>query len=189
MNKWFQISLLNMMFFCALVQAETDNAAAEQHRAAIIELLQVSKADGVLTAAYMQIEQAMNRELLPQSRSEATRLVAEQYLKEMKKAMHDTLSWKKMEPSLVEAYRQVYSLQTIRKMTDFYRSEAGQEMLKYQADLVGATLKIVQDMTQEFIPRLQALQLEMNQALKRIDNGHSDGTGAKASPALPGGAP
>ena len=143
-------------------------ADEKSHRDATAKLLQASNAESVLTAAYGKIEQAIANQILQLKASPETKPIIDKYTVKMKLAMKEEINWEKMEPPLIDAYVNVYSEKTIKQVTRFYQSKAGQEMLKHQPEMVNATMGIMQNMTKNFIPKLQAIQSEMAKELQKV---------------------
>ena len=143
-------------------------ADEKSHREAAAKLLQASNAESVLTAAYGKIEQAIANQILQLKPSPDSKPIIDKYTVKMKSAMREEINWVKMQPPLIDAYVQTYSEKTIKQITRFYQSKAGQEMLENQPKMVNATMGIMQNMTKGFIPKLQSIQTDMAKELQKM---------------------
>ncbi len=167
------IGLLAFTASCTSMSPESlysSSGLNKAHREAAAKLLQVSHAESVLSIAYGKMEQAIANQVLQIKGSTQTKPIIDKYTLEMKVAMREEISWEKMAPPLIDAYVQTYSLQTIRDITRFYQTRAGQEMLSHQPEMINATVEIMQNMTKNFIPKLRVIQSEMARELTRVNN-------------------
>ncbi|MDP0588487.1 MAG: DUF2059 domain-containing protein [Candidatus Endonucleobacter bathymodioli] len=138
------------------------------HRKAAEELLELNNAESVLIATYATVEQAIANKILPITPSSESKPIIDKYIKIIKQAMKEEVSWEKMKPPLVDAYVSVYSEKIIKQAARFYRSEAGKQMLQHQPEIMNASTAIIKDMSAKLLPRLQVIQFDMAKELQGV---------------------
>lgn len=153
---------LRFVFLAGLLLAAGMAAAAEPTDADIEKLLQVSRAQSMLTAVVPQMEvmqrqqfdQLMaGKELTPEQRAEADRLLAK-----TNEIMRKALSWEEMRPLYVDVYKKTFTREDVRAITKFYESPAGRSLLDKTPALMQNLMGAMQ---QKMTPLLEELRTEI----------------------------
>ncbi len=79
----------------------------------------------------------------------------------------NSMSWEKIKEPIIKAYSQVYTKAEIDELNVFYQSPLGQKMIKKMPELMQATMQVMQETTKVMIPKMQALQKELQAELSK----------------------
>lgn len=141
-----------------LVPAAADDTS---HALAIEQLLEVTRAEGMLDTMHSQVDDTFRSAIGKMDIPEKDKPIAEKYLSRMADTLREEMSWPKMKDSFVAIYKGVYSEDEIVEITEFYRSPTGQKFLSKMPQVMQASMKFSQQQMQAFIPKLQQLQQEL----------------------------
>jgi hypothetical protein len=67
------------------------------------------------------------------------------------------MSWKKMEPEFITLFSSVYTVEELKAIVAFYKSPAGQSMLRKQPILMKRSMEIAQSKIQGLLPELKKM--------------------------------
>ncbi|MDJ0910902.1 MAG: DUF2059 domain-containing protein [Woeseiaceae bacterium] len=155
------------LVLCLLFAPIIALAEADSHREAAVELLQAMRSDQTVDQVYetmmpMFASMADNMDL-----SETERPIFERHMQRTMEALQEEMTWEKWEPHMVDIYVNVYSEEELRAITEFYLSPAGQALLDGMPLAMEETMRVTQQMMQDFMPRMQQLQAELLADLER----------------------
>jgi hypothetical protein len=136
-------------------------AKEDPHRAAVEELLILTKQDRLIEQMYPHIKQMamfqMGQADLPKEQS----LLIEKYLDKLFAAMKREMSWDKIKDEFIQLYMSVYTEKEIHDLIAFYRSSTGQKMIDKMPLLMEQSSAITQKHTLEMMPKIQEIIQEM----------------------------
>jgi hypothetical protein len=81
-------------------------------------------------------------------------------------ASMNRLSWERLGPIIVEIYAEVFTVEEITGMTDFFESPIGQSFIEKQPQLTAATFRRIGKLVQDEMPIIQA---EVQAAIKAAE--------------------
>lgn len=158
--------IVAVLLLAALVPASTCFASPESKRAAIEEMLTLSKADQIIETMYGQVEGLLQRQFQQLGATADEKPILDKFSKDVLQIMREEMSWDKMKGDFVTVYDKVYTEEDITAINKFYKSPAGRKMLAKMPELMQASMAIPQKYLQNILPRLQKLSQEMAKEIK-----------------------
>ncbi|HQV31917.1 MAG TPA: DUF2059 domain-containing protein [Calditrichia bacterium] len=160
---------MKRLFFCWMMFAVLAVYADENtHRAAVLELLEVTDVQALLDNVYGQVEQIMATTVQQMGVEESQRPVVEKYMKRMTEAMKAEMNWPKLQEPFVAMYMSVFTEAEVREIVQFYKSPIGQKVLEKMPLIMQQSMQISQQMMTGFFPRIQEIQQEMAAELQEL---------------------
>jgi len=77
------------------------------------------------------------------------------------------MSWEKMEPEYIKLFSEVYTEDELKAIVEFYKTPAGQSMLKKQPLLMQKSMVISQKQMQALMPEIQKMSQEFKDSIKK----------------------
>lgn len=159
---------LILPIFLFTLQVSADEAT---HKAAVQELLKVTKAEQLLIQSLSPIE-GIQKQLIVQLTEgkdrDSARAVADQVLKSSNEVVMAKLSWTAMEAEYTRVYMRFFSEEEVRGMVEFYKSPLGQKVLEKTPALMGEIVQMTSNKIDEVVPEIQAAaQKSAEEVLKK----------------------
>jgi hypothetical protein len=138
--------------------------AAPPSDASIATLLAVTQSDKMMDSLYANIEQQLRQGMRIASQGKA--LTAEQARvlelapAKVAKAMREEMTWAKLEPMVVQIYRESFEQAEIDGLIAFYQSPVGQAFVAKMPAVTQRSMALSQQQLQAFMPKLQAAMAE-----------------------------
>lgn len=153
------MTFMGFILFCNLSFAETQPSDAS-----LQELFKVSEVQKVIGTSYSQIDTIMKNTQLQALGNAPLNAEQQKLADEMNakifKLFKSEMSWEKVQPTLLKIYKDTFSQEEVDGMVTFYKSTAGQAMLKKMPSVSQATLSTTQKIMQDLIPQLIRIQQE-----------------------------
>jgi hypothetical protein len=156
---------LKSIFVCAAAWLTLGTAsAAVATDASIEELLQVTRVQSISEDIDARVEQNLRATLVQAAAKE--KLTAEQqrgleqYVVKAAALVREETNWSKMKPEIVRIYREALTQEDIEGMLAFYRTPAGQAVIKKLPQVTQKTMEFAQRRMSELMPKLQAILQE-----------------------------
>jgi len=152
--------------------------AAPASEASIKQLMEISEArrmtDSMTAQIKSQMEAAMNAAIQRNLKGEALKPAQQRAVDNMAKRMTDLLagelSYDKMEPKFIPAYRETFTEEEVAGMIAFYKTPTGQAVIHKMPTLVQKTMAMSQESVMRLMPKLEEIQkqfvAEMEKASK-----------------------
>lgn len=160
---------------CIVLSLQVFAAPAKQET--IDKLFEVTHSAQLMDGVYAQIDsmfaQMTNQMQVPESQKP----IMDKFFKKYSAMMREEMSWEKLKGPMSNAYAQTYTEEELKDVIKFYQSPTGQKFIAKMPELTKASMIMVQDMMKTFMPKMQALQKELQDELK------AEQEKAKASPA------
>jgi len=109
-------------------------------------------------AVQMPLSMIDSQDLSPEQKAEAKRAVEAS----MKVTM-ERFSWERMKDMFIDIYAEVFTVEEINGLIEFYESPLGRQFIEKQPQLMQATMAKMQALMQEMMPQIQK---EVEQALE-----------------------
>lgn len=119
----------------------------------IDDILQLMKADQVITQMQAQLKSTFQAQLTAAGVPNAQQIAAEMD-RELSPVMTEALSWQKLKPRMTELYQESFTEDEIAGILDFYRSPAGRAMLEKMPALMAKSMAMSQEMLNEVMPKI-----------------------------------
>ncbi|MDO6424897.1 DUF2059 domain-containing protein [Saccharophagus degradans] len=154
MKKLLALTLLVCSF------GMTSAHAADE--AKIKELIKMMDMDSIVEQMYSQMEGMMKNMSTELGVKPSEQALFDTYYEKMMGVMREEMSWKKMEPMIVDIYAKNFSDKEVSDMLAFYKTETGQSLIKKMPAVMQESMQMSQGFAQSAIPRIQAIAKELH---------------------------
>jgi hypothetical protein len=160
----------------ALAVAAMQPAFAEgplASEAAVRELMQIAQIrelhEGTVGQMDAYMNEAMNRALAGRVPSPEQQAVLDDAKAKIIAAVQEELKWDVLEPQYVEIYRKSFTDEELNGILAFYRTSAGQAMIRKMPVVMKHSMDLMQDMVGRVTPKLREIQVEALQKLEQLE--------------------
>ncbi len=144
--------------------------AARPTEASVRAVLAAARRDTILDSYGTQIEASlrsgMQRELAGQTLNPEQRAIMNQMQDKMVALMRGELDWKRMEPKIIELYRNTFTQGEINGMLKWYTSPTGKAVVAKEPLVTQQMADYAQERVQDVVPKLMQLQKDTIAQLK-----------------------
>lgn len=138
--------------------------------ASLDELLTISESQKLIDGMWPQVEGMMNnaaKQALGNTslNSEQQKVMQEANAK-IADIFKDEFSYQKMKPMMISVYKESFSQDEVDGMIKFYKSKAGQAVIKKMPLVMQSTMTNVQTQMSTVIPKIQKIQQEAIEQIK-----------------------
>lgn len=159
--------MCGLLLFSSPVLAADPAPATE---ATVQQLLEITRTREMLDQVHVQMEamfqtsidQAFGDDATPAEREEAR-----QFMREMTELLKREMSWDAMRQMYVDVYRKSFSEEEATGMLDFYRTDIGQAVIAKMPLVMQHTMQAVQQHIAVIVPRMQRMQDERIEQMKK----------------------
>jgi uncharacterized protein len=138
--------------------------------ASVRRVLAAGHLDTVLDSYSTQIESRLRagvqHELSGQPLNPRQNLIMGQMQDRLVALMHEELDWKRMEPQIIELYRNTFTQREVEGMLRWYTSPIGKAVVAKQPLVTQQMSDYAQERVQDMVPRLMQLQKDTVTQLK-----------------------
>ncbi len=174
----FKTTLLTCLLACAVTanasQADADKRSPEMEAA--IELLALMDMDQMMAGMQQQMEAMMSSQMQSVVSCPAMQPVVDAFSRESSLLMTEQFSGESFLPSIAELYVEVFSLEELQGMVEFYRSALGQKLLEKMPELMQRSMVIAEQQMHEIMPKIEEIsnRFAAESAAARVDCEDSD---------------
>lgn len=172
-------ALLYAVAVAALAAPAAPAPEAPASEASVRELLQVTDVRAMMRSMEDQVRatvgQSMQHAVQGQALNDAQRAILDRTGKQMVDVMLEQMRYDVMEPEYIRLYTESFSQADVDGMLAFYRSPAGQSMLKKMPGLMKNSMVLIQQRMQLLMPQIQKLQSEMIEQLRAAKSEDASG--------------
>ncbi|SRR5581483_557162 len=173
--KLFLTVTLLIAAACAPLRAD-DTA---QRTAAVEDLLTTMHANEMMTNILARQREAMSKmasSFMPKDTPpEAAKKFQEEFPK-MMDTVYKQLTWESLKPDMVQIYSDVFTLDEIKGLSDFYKTPLGQALLKKTPEISARSMQMMQK-------RMPAIMAEVQKSVKEMVEKSQEHAKPAASPA------
>lgn len=149
---------------CMVLCASAPGFAATPSLESLDALFEVTRASALidsLTASIDQnMHQSMEQALAGQKLTDVQRRVVDSMAQKSVQIVRDELTWAKLKPVYVSIYQESLTQDDIDGLVAFYRSSAGEAMVKKMPQVMQKTMTAVQAMLGPMMERLKVAQAQ-----------------------------
>jgi hypothetical protein len=165
---------MKKLLMCAVLAFNASAYAAVPTDASLKELLQITDSQKMMDQSFGQIDQYMKMGM-----QEAFK--GKEMTPEIQKKMDDTslkiaavfkeeFSWESFEPIFIEIYRKSFTQSDVDGMLQFYKTEAGQSVIKKMPLVMQNTMELTQQRMKDVMPKIMQIAEE---SMKDIEKGEA----------------
>ncbi len=139
--------------------------AAPPSDASIATLLSVTQSDKMMDTLYANMEQMIRQGMQAATKGKALTAqqarVMELAPARLAKVMREEITWAKLEPMMVQIYRDNFEQAEVDGLIAFYQSPVGQAFVAKMPVVMQRSMEASQQQLQAFMPKLQAEMVEV----------------------------
>jgi len=159
MKKSIILMITTMMFLVA-------PAVAGQKEDLAKEMLNLTDMQKMMDQIVAQVQQMQAAQLKVLNIPEKDQEKVLQFQSKVTKKIFDAMSWDKMEPEYITLFSTLYTVEELKAIVGFYKSPAGQSMLKKQPMLMQKSMQIAQSKIQSLLPELKKMTEDFAASVK-----------------------
>ena len=135
--------------------------AAQPSDKSIAALLGVTQSEQLMEDMSARMAQSMHQSMMGMFQNQKLNArqmeVLDSMSREMGVLVRDEMSWEVQRPQIVKIYQSVFTQKEVDAQIAFYRSAAGQSMVKKMPQVTEQSMALMQDRMKIMMPRFQAL--------------------------------
>lgn len=159
--KIFLVSLVFVLSFSGSCHADSGV------RDSLEKMFELTDMQAMLDNSYAQMDQIFSQMAKETNISDDKKPIYEKHRKKIRAMIVESMSWDKIKEPIIKAYSQVYTKAEVDELNAFYQSPIGQKMIKKMPELMQVSMQIMQETSMSIIPKMQALQTELQEELSK----------------------
>jgi hypothetical protein len=159
--RFATFGLIALLFTAPTFAQETtpEREAAER----LVELFQLDK---TFEATMEQVTQASLEMIDSMEGDEEAKAAAKAGMQESFGVVFEEFSWDRIKPLFTDIYAEVFTVEELEGLIEFYESPIGQKFIAKQPELAAASMRHMQGLMQDIMPKIQKkAQEEMEKAV------------------------
>ncbi len=169
-----RIKNLLMIVLLSSITVTAPAMAAPATDASVRQLLDVmhtkSLLDSITAKMNVILAQQIQQSLQGKTPTPAQRQVIDNYKNRMQAIYRKAIAWQSMEPKYIRIYRESLSEEDVTAMLAFYKTPAGQEIVRKMPTIMNNTMLAVRETLQTMIPEIQQATNEFKTDMKSAGN-------------------
>jgi hypothetical protein len=169
-----RIKNLLMIVLLGSITVAAPAMAAPATDASVKQLLDVmhtkSLLDSITAKMNVVLEQEIQQSLQGKTPTPAQRQAITNYKNRMQAIYRKAIAWQSMEPKYIQIYRESLSEEDVTAMLAFYKTPAGQEIVRKMPTIMNNTMLAVRETLQTMIPEIQQATNEFKAQIKSAGN-------------------
>jgi hypothetical protein len=161
-----------LILFLWVLSAALAAPSTAPTEASIRELLDVTKARGLIDGMMVQMDQMMKAAMAQASQghesSHEVEAVVDRMREKMMGVMKEELDWSVLEPLYISIYQESFSKDEVEGMLAFYRTPVGQSMIQKLPLVIQKSMSSMQERMGPMMKKLQVIQEE---AMREVQAG------------------
>ncbi len=153
MHRLFTATFIWLSLLCCAAFAQEE--ISEERKQKALEMLEVSGSKEALAQVREQVKIMMQQQFAQNAKPEADPARMQAIQEEAMAWMDQFLTWESMQEMYVEIYAEVFTVEEMQAVIDFYKSEAGQKMLEKMPELVRKSMEVTQKQIMDKMPEFQ----------------------------------
>lgn len=149
------LSIVLMLASCSAFSSE------ETKRQQLNELMDLMSMSSLVDSMYSQFEAQMKGMSAQMGVKPSEQVIFDKYYTKMIQLMKNEISWKKMEPAVMDIYNRNFTEKEVADMLAFYRTETGKSVIKKLPVVMQESMQMSNGMVQKIIPEIQKLSQEL----------------------------
>lgn len=152
-----------------LIAIVSSNVVAQENSKdqKLMELVDLMDMDSMVESMYSQMEVMMQNVATEMGVTPSEQPIFDEYYSKMTLVMRDEMSWKKMEPGVLDIYRRNFTEKEIDDMLVFYKSASGRSLLKKMPVITNESMTLGQELMMKTIPKLKEISTELAKDLEK----------------------
>ena len=158
--------LIALLFVSTIIYA-ADQPASEASVKKLIEITQSKQLiDNMQTQMDSMMRSTMKKMIGNKTLSPEQEAIIEDMQKQIVTAFASDMNWETLEPDFIDIYRKSFTEDEVTGMLDFYRTPAGQAVIKKMPVVMKYSMEMMQNRMIAVMPKIQQIQKEAIEKLK-----------------------
>jgi hypothetical protein len=166
--------IFSILILCASLVYAADNPSASPSTAptegSIKQLLEVAQSHKLVDSVMAQMDNLLQQTIAQATKGQPipdkVQKDIDQRRSELLALMKDLLDWKKLEPMYVRIYQKTFSQQEVDGMITFYKTPAGQAVIRKMPAAMQNSIDEMQQMMGPVMQRIQQMQHDVVAEMK-----------------------
>jgi uncharacterized protein len=150
----------------ALILLAPLSAPADERTDLAREIMELTHMNKMMDQVKAHVTQLQDQVLSQMEIPEGKKANVESYKKKIHDKIFEIMDYKKMQKEFIELYTTVYTLEELKGMVNFYKSDVGKSMIEKQPAVVKRSMEISQNKVRLLIPELQKITEDFEHSLK-----------------------
>lgn len=131
------------------------------------EMLKLMDMQKMMEQVISQVQQMQMTQMKQLNIPEQDQEKVAEFQRKLNAKLAEAISWDKLEPEYVKLFSEVYTEEELKAIVGFYKTPAGQSMLKKQPLLMQKSMVISQKNIQAAMPEIQRMTQEFKDSMKK----------------------
>jgi hypothetical protein len=154
------LCLLSLVTFTANAEQRSSKESVEK----LMELTEVSK---MMDAMQGQIGNMFNGMSAQMGISEKEKPAFNKYMQRVAALLANDMNWEIIKAPMIEIYSKHFTEKEVQGLISFYQSDLGKSMTQKMPLIMQDSMLVSQELMKDFMPKIQALALEMQADIKK----------------------
>ena len=160
------------LFLIGLLLVSTSIYANDQpaSEASVRQLIEITQAkqlvDNMQTQMDSMMRSTMKKTIGNKTLSPEQEAIIDDMQRQMVDAFASDMNWETLEPEFIDIYRKSFTEEEVTGMLDFYRTPAGQAVIRKMPVVMQYSMEMMQNRIIEITPKLQQIQKQAFEKLK-----------------------
>lgn len=164
-----QLALALFLSATMLPATAADRPASE---ASVKRLIEVTDSKKLIDSVMLQMDSMMKASMKQASADQALTAEQEKVMLETQEKLtglvKDELKWEALEPMFLDIYQKSFTQKEVDGMLSFYKSPAGQAVIKKMPQVMQTTMQIMQARMSKLLPKIQQITDEGAEKMKAV---------------------
>ena len=130
------------------------------------EIMKLTNMQKMMDQTKVQIQQMQIRVMQQLEVSEKDKKGAAEFQNKINEMIFNELTWDKIKSEYIKLFVDVYTIDEPKGLVQFYKSPAGQSLIKKQPIIMQKSMMISQSKIQKLIPKLKKMTDEFSESIK-----------------------
>ena len=143
------------------------SAPADERTELAKEIMELTHMNKMMDQVKSHVKQLQDQVLAQMEIPEGKKANVEAYKKKIHDKIFEIMDYKQMQKEFIELYTSVYTLEELKGMVSFYKSDVGKSMIEKQPTVVRKSMELSQSKVRILIPELQKITEDFEQSLNK----------------------
>jgi hypothetical protein len=130
------------------------------------EIMKLTNMQKMMDQTKVQIQQMQIRVMQQLKVSEKDKKGAAEFQNKINEMIFNELTWDNIKSEYIKLFVDVYTIDELKGLVQFYKSPAGQSLIKKQPIIMQKSMMISQSKIQKLIPKLKKMTDEFSESIK-----------------------
>lgn len=144
--------------------------ASDQKREQIKQLLELTQMEAMVYTMHQQILATLRSQAESITNPSSEREILDRHLNKVLSILETEVTWEKVEPKFVDVYEKIFTENEILEITNFYKTETGQALIKKMPIIMQDSMAMSQELLKEITPALNKETASFIDELKKSRN-------------------